>query len=124
MTAEEVVNRFCTALNRDLDESLAFIADNCVYQNMPFEPVIGPQGVRDTLESFFQVTGHVRIEVIKQVATGSLVLNERLDYFNPPTGKAFALPVAGAFEVTDGKITAWRDYFCMKQFSEGTGLSF
>jgi limonene-1,2-epoxide hydrolase len=124
MTAEEVVNRFCTALNSDLDKSLVFIADNCVYQNMPFEPVFGPQGVRDTLAGFFQVTGPVRIEIIKQVAMGNLVLNERLDYFDPPAGKAFALPVAGAFEVTDGKITAWRDYFCMKQFSEGTGLSF
>ena len=29
---------------------------------------------------------------------------------------------AGAFEVKNGKIVAWRDYFCMKQFEKGTGL--
>jgi len=124
MTPEEVVNNFCAALNRSIDESLQYIDADCVYQNMPFDPVYGPQGVKDTLGGFFEVVGHVRIETLKQLATGNLVLNERLDYFDPPAGKAFALPVAGAFEVNDGKITAWRDYFCMKQFSEGTGLTF
>ena len=30
---------------------------------------------------------------------------------------AFLLPVMGAFEVSDGKINAWRDYFDMNQFT-------
>ena len=89
---------------------------------MPFPPVTGPSGVRDTLAGFFQLTGPVRIETIRQVAVGKLVMNERLDHFDPPGGKAFALPVAGAFEVEGDKIVAWRDYFCMRQFAEGTGL--
>jgi len=38
-------------------------------------------------------------------------MNERLDYFDPPTGKVFGLPVAGVFEVSGEQITAWRDYF-------------
>ena len=122
MTPEEVVNKFSEALNRDLEESLQYIADDCVYQNMPFDPVIGPEGVRTTLAGFFEITGPVRLEVLKQTASGNFVMNERIDYFDPPDGKAFGLPVAGAFEVVDGKITAWRDYFCMRQFSEGTGL--
>jgi len=124
MTSEEVVNIFCETLNLDLDESLQYIADGCVYQNMPFEPVYGPEGVRRVLVDFFKVTGPVKIETIKQCSIGDLVMNERLDHFNPPGGKAFGLPVAGAFEVTDDKITAWRDYFCMRQFSEGTGIEF
>ena len=124
MTPEEVVNVFCATLNRDLEESLQYIADGCVYQNMPFPPVYGPAGVRSTLAGFFKVTGPVRIETLRQCSTGNLVMNERLDHFDPPGGKAFGLPVAGAFEVTDGKITAWRDYFCMQQFSRGTGLEF
>ena len=51
-------------------------------------------------------------------------MNERIDHFDPPKGKAIGLPVSGAFEIKDGKITAWRDYFCMRQLSEGTGLEF
>lgn len=122
MTPEEVVNAFCDALNEDLESSLKYIADDCVYQNMPFPAVHGPEGVRSTLAGFFELTGPVRIETLKQVANGNLVLNERLDHFAPPTGKAFALPVAGAFQVEGDKITEWRDYFCMRQFAEGTGL--
>ena len=41
---------------------------------------------------------------------GDLVLNERTDRFGK--GDQWAdLPVAGVFEVHDGKITLWRDYF-------------
>lgn len=124
MSPEQVVDAFCAATNRkDMPAMLALIADHCVYQNMPFPPVHGPEGVRTTLEGFFQLTGWVHIEVLKQVAVGNLVMNERIDTFDPPTGRRFGLPVAGAFEVEDGRIVAWRDYFCMRQFSEGTGLS-
>ena len=123
MSPEEVVNAFCAALNEDLESSLVYIADDCVYQNMPFPPVHGPAGVRDTLAGFFKLTGPVRIETLHQVAVGKLVMNERLDYFEPPGGRAFGLPVAGVFEVENGRITAWRDYFCVRQFAEGTGLA-
>ena len=123
MSPEEIVNAFCDALNDDgIEASLKYIADDCIYQNMPFDPVVGPEGVRGVLSGFFQLTGNVRIETLKQVAVGNLVMNERIDHFNPPTGKAFGLPVMGAFEIRDGKISAWRDYFCMRQFAEGTGL--
>jgi len=123
MSPEAVVDAFCAALNdQGLEAALAWIAPGCVYQNMPFPPVTGPQGVRDVLAGFFRVTGPVRIETLRQVAVGGLVMNERLDHFAPPGGRAFALPVAGAFEVEDGLIVAWRDYFCMRQFAEGTGL--
>lgn len=124
MTPEEIVNAFCETLSRKgIEESLAYIADDCVYQNMPFPPVVGPEGVRSTLAGFFKITGNVRIETLRQCSTGNLVMNERIDYFEPPEGKAFGLPVSGAFEVKGGKIVAWRDYFCMNQFSEGTGLA-
>ena len=31
-------------------------------------------------------------------------------------GKTIAIPVTGVFQVRDGKIAAWRDYFDLKQF--------
>ena len=123
MSPEEIVNAFCETLTtKGVEESLAFIADDCVYQNMPFPAVVGPEGVRSVLAGFFETVGPVRIETLRQCSTGNLVMNERLDHFDPPQGQAFALPVSGAFEIRDGKISAWRDYFCMNQFREGTGL--
>ncbi|MGE0858798.1 MAG: limonene-1,2-epoxide hydrolase family protein [Gammaproteobacteria bacterium] len=124
MTPEEVVNAFVKALNEEgVGASLRYIAEDCVYQNMPFPPVHGPAGVRDTLEGFFTLTGPVRIETLQQAAVGDYVFNERLDHFAPPTGRPFPLPVAGAFKVRGDQITEWRDYFCMRQFAEGTGLA-
>ena len=122
--AERVVTAFCDALSVNLGSSLDFISEKCVYQNMPFPAVFGQEGVRSTLSGFFEVTGNVRIEIITQCGMGNFVMNERLDYFDPPKGKSFALPVAGAFKVVDSLIVEWRDYFCMRQFSEGTGIEF
>ena len=125
MSPDEIVTAFCETLSKQgVDASLKYIAEDCVYQNMPFDPVVGPKGVSDVLLGFFELTGQVRIETLKQIAVGNYVTNERLDHFDPPVGNKFALPVAGAFEVRDGKITEWRDYFCVKQFSEGTGITF
>ena len=47
---------------------------------------------------------------IRQAATDHLVLNERMDRFLWPHGWV-EMPCAGIFEVHDGKITLWRDYF-------------
>ena len=123
MTPEEIVDAFCETLtNEGVKASLKYIAPGCVYQNMPFPPVTGPEGVDQVLSGFFETTGPVHIETLKQIAVGNYVSNERIDTFDPPGGKKFGLPVAGFFVVEDGLITEWRDYFCMKQFSEGTGL--
>jgi limonene-1,2-epoxide hydrolase len=46
----------------------------------------------------------------RQIASDSLVLNERTDRFGKG-GKWMELPVAGVFEVRDNRITLWRDYF-------------
>ena len=48
-------------------------------------------------------------------ASGSLVMTERVDVFTFPTA-TIELPVMGTFEVSDDKITAWRDYFDLNQF--------
>jgi limonene-1,2-epoxide hydrolase len=45
------------------------------------------------------------------------VLTERLDKF-VLGGKTVELPVAGVFELKDGKITAWRDYFDMATWTK------
>jgi limonene-1,2-epoxide hydrolase len=48
------------------------------------------------------------------------VMTERVDVFRLP-GKSFELQVMGTFEVRDGKIHAWRDYFDQNQFTSRIG---
>jgi limonene-1,2-epoxide hydrolase len=51
------------------------------------------------------------------VANGNLVMNERVDTLIIE-GRTIELPVCGVFELTpDGKISGWRDYFDMAQFT-------
>ena len=42
-------------------------------------------------------------------------MTERVDIFTR-AGRTFDLQVMGAFEVNDGKINAWRDYYDPSQF--------
>ncbi len=64
-------------------------------------------------------TGVERIEfqVNNISANGNVVLTERVDSFVLPD-KTITLPVMGTFEVVDGKIAAWRDYFDLNQYMQ------
>jgi limonene-1,2-epoxide hydrolase len=52
-------------------------------------------------------------------ASGGVVLTERVDKFLGP--KNVELPVMGAFEIKDGEITAWRDYFDLGAWTKQMG---
>jgi limonene-1,2-epoxide hydrolase len=56
------------------------------------------------------------LRLINIAADGPVVMTERVDVFKLPD-KSFELPVMGTFEVSDGKINTWRDYFDMNQFT-------
>ena len=117
MDANEIVTRFCESFEKgDLDETLSYLSEDCRYHNIPMEPVEGKESIRKTLESFGPLLGTLRFETLHQVASGNVVMNERVDHFTPPGAKPFGLQVTGIFEVTNGKISAWRDYFDLRQF--------
>ena len=49
--------------------------------------------------------------------SGTMVLIERIDKFDMPGGKKIDIPVMGTFELENGKIKAWRDYFDLATFT-------
>lgn len=115
----EVVQRFCDAWEGgDLDHVLSFLSDGCVYHNIPMDPVVGTDAIRAFIDSFAGGVDHVTFEVVNIAATGNAVLTERIDRFVTPD-KTTSLPVMGTFEVLDGRIIAWRDYFDLNQFLTG-----
>jgi limonene-1,2-epoxide hydrolase len=122
----ELVRRFCAAWSDNVGpaELAAYFTDDAVYHNIPLAPVSGRQAIANTIASFIRPgpPGIERIEfrVINIAADGPVVMTERVDVFTLP-GKSFELPVMGTFEVSDGKIKAWRDYFDMNQFSSRKG---
>lgn len=110
-TPLEVVKAFLAAMEvKDYDAGLKFIADDCEYDNVPISKQYGPAGVRAVLEPFFAPTLENKFIILREVAAGPIVFVERLDQHRLATGLV-ELPVTGVFEVHDGLITVWHDYF-------------
>lgn len=112
MTPLETVRTFMKVMEPlDYDTALQYVADTCEYTNPPpIGTVTGPAGVRAVLEPFFSPTLENEFRVLRELASGPLVVLERLDR-HLLADKWVELPVTGVFEVHDGKITYWRDYF-------------
>ena len=118
MGVEEIVNEFMARVVRmDLDAACELVSDDVEYDNVPIAKVVGPDGIKSVLGQMVGMVDEVDWVIHRQVAAGSLVLNERTDRFGKD-GKWIELPVAGVFEVKDGRITLWRDYFDMKMYSD------
>ena len=110
------VNAFIQHIeSKDIDSAVAVLADNVSYENMPIDPISGRDAVRQVLEGFLQPAVHVEWRVLREWEVGGTVINERLDRFQIGDGW-LELPVAGFFQVEDGLITLWRDYFDMGSY--------
>src|SRR6266516_4802351 len=101
-----VVRRFCAAWSDNVGaaELAAFFTDDAVYHNIPMAPVTGREAIANNIASFIRpgppgIEG-IQFRVINIAANG---------------------PVMGTFEVSEGKISAWRDYFDMNQFTSRMG---
>jgi limonene-1,2-epoxide hydrolase len=112
----DVVRRFCAAwADGDVDALLDYFTDDAVYHNIPIAPVVGKEAIRTTIEGFATGVDKIEFRVDAIAADGDTVLTERVDAFVTPT-VTIELPVMGTFEVRDGRIAAWRDYFDLNQF--------
>jgi limonene-1,2-epoxide hydrolase len=110
-TPLETVNAFLVAAaKRDYDTALPLLTDDVEYQNMPITPVKGREAVKEQLEALLAMGGDSEWKVLREVADGDVVMNERVDRFEI-NGKWADLPVMGVFVLRDGLIAEWRDYF-------------
>ena len=113
----EVVARFISAWPEGNSANLAsFFSDDAVYHNIPMEPIVGREAIEATFAAFMGMAEHIEFETLHTAVDGSIVMTERIDRFIS-TAKTIVLPVMGTFEVVDGKIRAWRDYFDLAQFT-------
>ena len=115
-----LVRRFCEAWSRrNAEEILGVFTDEGVYHNMPMDPLKGKPAIRPILDFIISPARKIEFEIKHVAAAGDLVFTERVDRFEMGD-KSVALPVAGVFEVSDGKIAAWRDYFDMATWTKQT----
>ena len=101
---------------QDTDGAGAVLDENLVYENVGFPTI---RGRSRAMKLFRGMEGRARFEVKTHriAVNGSTVLTERTDalVFGPVRLQFW---VCGVFEVRDGRITLWRDYFDMFDFTK------
>ncbi len=113
------VETFLNALQeQDFDTAESALAQNLVYQNVGFPTIYGRNRA---MKLFRSMPGRMGFEVkIHRIAAdGAAVLTERTDalVFGPMRLQFW---VCGVFEVHEGRITLWRDYFDMFDMVKAT----
>lgn len=110
-TPLETVEAFLTAFAAmDFDTALTHVSAECEYTNIPMGSVYGHEGIRSVLGPFFAPIHENEFLHLRTAANGPVVFLERLDRHRLDHGWR-ELPVNSVFEVHDGLITVWRDYF-------------
>lgn len=113
------VEGFLNAMqDADYEAAEAALDDNLVYENVGLPTIHGRAGA---MKLFRRMEGRAGFEVkIHRVAAdGAAVLTERTDAltFGPLRLQFW---VCGVFEVHNGRITLWRDYFDMFDMFKAT----
>lgn len=113
----EAVRAFCESW-RTLDAKIIAqcVTEDCFYHNVPLEPIVGRAAIAAFVEDFLRNASSANFDIlsIAEAADGT-VLTERVDRFDFG-GKTIALPVMGSFQLRDGLIARWLDYFDAAQF--------
>lgn len=115
MNPTQLVEAFVAAWNRmDFDTVLAMLDEQVVYHNIPMPVLNGRDAVKGFLEAGPRFE-RIEWRMLSIAGSGNKVLTERVDDFWV-SGRKISIPVMGTFEVRDGRITAWRDYFDLPTF--------
>lgn len=119
MDNEKIVRDFIDAWSRlDAKELAGYFAEDGVYHNMPTGPVTGRDDVERMIAGFIASWTETQWDVIHLLSAGDVVIAERLDR-TKAGDKGVDLPCTGVFEMKDGKIQVWRDYFDLATYAKG-----
>jgi limonene-1,2-epoxide hydrolase len=115
-----VVKRFLELLEaNDVDVAVELLAIDVRYENVGLPTVHGRERVRGLFRAMTRVPGAGFEAYVHTIsADGSTVMTERTDVLK--FGRlVIQLWVCGRFDVHDGQITLWRDYFDQLTFVLG-----
>ncbi|MEO2169357.1 MAG: SgcJ/EcaC family oxidoreductase [bacterium] len=113
----KLIEDFCAAWSRlDAKELAAFFTEDGVYHNMPAGPVAGREAIENFIAAFAGGWTQTDWDILNLAETGNVVIAERLDRTRVGD-KAINLPCTGVFEIQDGKIKVWRDYFDLATYT-------
>ena len=115
---EEIIREFISSWSElNADKLADFFSEDGVYHNIPMQPVKGKENVRQFIAGFIQPWTETTWDILSVASAGELVIVERLDR-TKAGDKAVDLPCVGVFEMQDGTIKVWRDYFDSNTYFE------
>lgn len=114
-----IITEFCRAWDaRDIDAIAAALDVDVLYHNIPFEPINGREQVVTAITPLVAGCSAIHWEIHHAAANGDIVLTERTDRFTrADNGYTMSMQVMGIFELKNGRIKAWRDYFDAAQWA-------
>ncbi|MBB35809.1 MAG: limonene-1,2-epoxide hydrolase [Hirschia sp.] len=115
----KIVEAFLRTLeSRDLDKLGELVTEDIIYSNPPSPAHLGRQAMTEFLSfNYKRMDGSsCTIHHWAENETGTVVMNERTEYMHFGDKKAGAT-FMGIFEIRDGKICAWRDYWDHASFA-------
>jgi limonene-1,2-epoxide hydrolase len=116
----EVVERFLDLLAQaDLDGAMQLLSADVVYTNVSLPTVRGRERIRRLFRRGYQRGGGFEVYVHVISADGPSVLTERTDVLKSGRFR-LQIWVCGRFDVRDGEIVLWRDYFDWVNVTVGT----
>ena len=114
---ETAIREFIAAWsNLDAEELASYFTEDGSYHNMPSGPINGRDSIQAFITAFTQPWEQTDWEIISLLAEGDTVMVERLDK-TVVAGRPVNLPCLGIFEMEDGKIKIWRDYFDLATYT-------
>lgn len=117
----KIVREFVQAWSRlDAAELAAYFTEDGVYHNIPAQPVAGREAVQNFIAGFSADWTETDWEILSLVADGDTVICERIDKTKTKHGDV-DLPCCGVFEMRDGRIAVWRDYFDLGTYMRAMG---
>jgi limonene-1,2-epoxide hydrolase len=114
----QIIKDFIAAWsNLQADELVDYFAEDGIYHNMPAQPVQGRENLTKFIGGFLASWTKTTWDTLNILGAGDVVIAERLDRTEVGEIKV-DLPCCGVFEMEDGKIKVWRDYFDMATFTK------
>jgi limonene-1,2-epoxide hydrolase len=114
---EKVVRAFIAAWsNLNAEELATYFTEDGTYHNMMLDPVSGQENLIAFIGGFLSNWSETQWDVINIVSNGDLVVAERLDR-TWIGDQRVELPCVGMFEMENGKIKVWRDYFDLATYT-------
>ncbi len=110
--SEKIVTELLNAWSRlDFAAAAELVTDAFVYQPDPSAKLIkGREAVLAEWRGYLKFMKSYEYKVLHMLSSGNVVMMERTEWIGTKRGRT-ELPIMGIFEVSGGKLTAWRDYW-------------